>query len=327
VYIDDFLVVARTYKECNDALHTLIRLVRSLGFQISWNKVVGPTQNITFLGIVIDTRDCTLSLGEEKLRKIEQQLGDFSAKKRASKRQQQQLAGLLNWACQAVRGGKFFLRRILDCIKPLQQQHHKIKLSKEFYRDTQWWLAFLRHFNGVVYYGGGDVHHVHVDACNKACGVFWGGDWQYSVFHRDNPRASRLHINYKEVCGAVLAVTRWAPCWTNSSVIIHTDSTVTKAVLNKGRSKNSYINDLLRHMCWLSVKYNFSVRAIHVPGLINSLPDAISRLHEPGKPQALQTLLNNWHHRRGVTLCDLRDHMSVKSKYFLLQELKRSNKN
>jgi hypothetical protein len=145
-----------------------------------------------------------------------------------------------------------------------------------------------------------------------------GGDWQYSVFHKDNPRAAGLHINYKEVCGAVLAVRRWAPLWTNSTVIIHTDSTVTKAVLNKGRSRNSYINDLLRDMCWLSVKFNFTVRAIHVPGLINSLPDAISRLHEPGKPQVLHRLLNNWHH--GMTLCELNDHMSVKSKRFLLQE-------
>jgi hypothetical protein len=258
-----------------------------LGFQISWNKVVGPTQRITFLGIEIDTRDCTLSLGQEKLRKIEQQLCSFSNKKRASKQQLQQLAGLLNWACQAVRGGKFFLRRILDGIRPLQQQQHKTKLSAEFHKDVEWWLCFVRKFNGVVYYGSAGVHHVHVDACNKACGVFWAGDWQYSVFHKDNPKACDLHINYKEVCGAVLAVSRWAPLWSNSSVIVHTDSTVTKAIINKGRSKNSYINVLLRQMCWLSVKYNFTVRAIHVPGSINTLPDTISRLHEPGKPELL----------------------------------------
>lgn len=108
VYIDDFLVVARTYQECNEALHTLIYLVRRLGFQISWHKVVGPTQKLTFLGIDIDTTNCTLSLNKEKLCKIQQSLHEFSNKKRASKRQLQQLAGLLNWACQAVRGVNFF---------------------------------------------------------------------------------------------------------------------------------------------------------------------------------------------------------------------------
>lgn len=321
VYIDDFLVVAPTYKECNEALHTLIGLVRQLGFLISWNKVVGPTQRITFLGVDIDTTDCTLSLGEQKLQKIEQMLQDFSGKKRACKRQLQQLAGLLNWACQAISGGKFFLRRILDSIKPLQQQHHKTKLSLDFQKDVQWWLTFVRSFNGVVYYGSGDVHHVHVDACNKACGAFWAGDWEYTVFHRDIPRASGLHINYKEVCGAVQAVRRWAPFWANSTVIVHTDSTVTKAVLNKGRSRCAYVNDLLRQMCWLSVKYNFVLRAIHVPGLLNTMPDTISRLHESGKMQLLQRLLCNWHH--GVVNYDLSCHMTQKSLDFLLQEQRR----
>ena len=319
VYIDDFLIVARTYQECNEALHALINLVRRLGFQISWKKVTGPTQKIRFLGIDLDTRDSTLSLGDEKLQKIEQSLHQFYSKKRATKQQLQQLAGLLNWACQAVRGGKFFLRRILDSIKPLQQQHHKVKLSKEFKKDVQWWLTFLRTFNGVVYYESGNVHHVHVDSCNKASGVFWAGDWQYSVFSQDTPAAANLHINYKEVLGAVQAVTRWAPFWQNSSVVIHTDSTVTKAIINKGRSKNSYINTWLRRMCWLAVQYNFVVRAIHVPGVLNSIPDAISRLHERGKPEKLLSLLTNWKHGKPPQLMWCR-HMTQKSFGFLLQK-------
>lgn len=52
----------------------LIRMLRNLGFNISWKKVVGPTQRITFLGVDMDTRDSTLSLGEEKLT-ILQQIG------------------------------------------------------------------------------------------------------------------------------------------------------------------------------------------------------------------------------------------------------------
>ena len=114
VYIDDFLVIAPTYEICNEALHTLITLLRRLGFSISWPKVVGPTQKITFLGVVIDTTSSTLSLGTEKLGKLRERLTFFAKRKRASKLQLQQLAGLLNWACCAVRGGKFFLRRILD---------------------------------------------------------------------------------------------------------------------------------------------------------------------------------------------------------------------
>ena len=323
VYIDDFLIVAPTYEECNKALDCLINLVRRLGFAISWSKVQGPTQRITFLGLDIDTFDCTLSLRTEKLLKIREELRQFSEKTRATKRQLQRLAGLLNWACQGIRGGKFFMRRILDAIKPLQQQHHKVKLSKEFKKDVEWWLCFLFTFNGVVYYNTGQTHHLHVDACNKACGVFWAGDWKYSVFHKDLPLASRFHINYKEVCAAVEGVKKWAQYWCDSTVIVHTDSTVAKAIINKGRSKNPFINSLLRSMFWLCAKYNFSVRAIHIPGLINMIPDTVSRLHEPKMCQQLSLLLKNWSHAAVCDEIDFRNHMSEKSFMFFVQEQQR----
>lgn len=319
VYIDDFLLAAETFEECNRALHCLIRLVRKLGFQISWNKVVGPTQRITFLGMDIDTQNCTLLLGQEKLRKLEGELSEFSGKKRATKRQLQRLAGLLNWACQGVRGGKFFMRRILDAIRPLQRQHHKVRLSAEFKKDLHWWLRFLKTFNGVVYYSDCETNHLHVDACNTASGAFFNGDWQYSVFSEDIPTAKNLHINYKEVCAAVQGVERWAPFWRDSNVVVHTDSTVTKAILNRGRSKHSFVNRLLRRMFWLSVKYNFSVRAIHVPGLINTFPDTVSRLHEKGKCELLVSLLANWSHSPVSASLNVDGHMSQDSLCFLLQ--------
>ena len=278
---------------------------------------MGPTQRITFLGIDINTQDCTLLLGQEKLSKLERELSEFSQRKRASKRQLQRLAGLLNWASQCVRGGKFFMRRILDAIRPLQQQHHKIRLSAEFRKDLRWWLSFMSKFNGVVYYNRAQTHHLHVDACKVASGAFFAGDWSYSVFSEDVPLAKNLHINYKEVIGAVKGVHRWAKYWRDSDVIVHTDSTVTKAILNKGRSRHPYINKLLRQMFWLCAKYNFSVRAIHVPGLLNTIPDTISRLHEKGKCKQLAMLLANWWHSPAYFL-ELSGHMSVQSRRFLL---------
>ena len=73
-----------------------------------------------------------------------------------------------------------------------------------------------------------------------------------------------MHINYKEVCAVASAVARWAPLWAWRTVVVHTDSAVTKAILNKGRSKNAFINDVLRAVCWRSVTFDFELRAIHV---------------------------------------------------------------
>ena len=290
-YIDDFFLAFDTYEKCNEALHYLLGLLRRLGFNVSWKKEVGPAQRVTFLSVDIDTRDCSMSLGAEKLAALHEKLSRFKCRARATKRQLQSLAGSLNWACQVVRGGRFFLLRILDTIQHLRHARHKAKLGIDFKKDLSWWLTFLSTCNGRFYFRDASEVHVHVDACVKACGMFCEGDWRYSVFTEDWPAVAPLHINYKEVCSVVAAVRHWAPGWAGRTVVVHTDSTVTKAIINKGRCKNQYINDLLRGMCWQTIVFNFEIRAIHVPGLLNSLPDTISRLHQTGNIEKLGQLL------------------------------------
>ena len=86
-YLDDFLLIADT-KE-------LIKLLRYLGFSINYNKVVGPAQRITFLGVELDSNTCTLSLPQEKLETFLQQVKDFNQRKSVSKKQLLSLAGKL----------------------------------------------------------------------------------------------------------------------------------------------------------------------------------------------------------------------------------------
>ena len=308
VYLDDFLIIEESYERCLEAQHTLISLLIKLGFRISWHKVLGPSRVVPFLGIVIDTNDCSLSLDEGKLSKLESQLLCFKEKKRATKRQLQQLAGLLNWACQAVRGGRYFLRRILDTISRLKKGSHKTKLSKAFKLDIEWWLQFLRSFNGVVYYREAAAFVVHTDACLQGAGMFCSGDWCYINWKCDDKRHSQMHINYKEVLAVVWSAKRWATKWTNANVTVFTDSTVAKAIINKGTCKSPLVMNSLRDLFWLSVKYNFKLHAVHIPGQLNMLPDTISRLHEPGQVLHLQSLLSSWHHC--AYSLDLSAHMS-----------------
>jgi hypothetical protein len=296
VYLDDFFIVADTFDECRVAQNVLISLLISLGFLVSWTKVYGPSQILPFLGVVINTKLCTLSLDDSKLEKLYCKLEAFYVKKRANKRQLQSLAGLLNWACQAIRGGRYFLRRILDSINSLNQRSHKCRLSNEFRKDVRWWLAFLKRFNGTVYYRICNQTTVHTDACNVGAGMFCGGDWEYVNWQQDMPIANKLHINYKEVMAVVWAAHKWASKWVNLDVIVVTDSTVAKAIINKGTCRNKFVMGALRQVFWLSAKFNFKLRAIHVPGCINNIPDAISRLHEVGQVLRLHSLLSNWYH-------------------------------
>ena len=138
-------------------------------------------------------------------------------------------------------------------------------------------MCILCVFNGTVYFARDAEQHVYVDACNTAAGAFYQGDWVYSVFQTDLPTAAKLHINYKEVCAVVQAVRRWAPSWRGKSVVFHTDSMVTQAIINKGRSKNPYINSLLPKVAWECAKINCRISAVHVAGSTNIMADTVSR--------------------------------------------------
>ena len=126
----------------------LLQFLQDLGFQISWRKVIEPTQRIVFLGVELDTGKCEMALPLDKLEELHNLVGNFLNKRRANKKQLQRLAGKLNWACRVVYGGHTFLRRILDMMNSLESSSAKKKLTADFLADIRWWHSFLRNFNG-----------------------------------------------------------------------------------------------------------------------------------------------------------------------------------
>ncbi|KAI8496689.1 amiloride-sensitive sodium channel [Branchiostoma belcheri] len=119
-YLDDFLIIGATYEECRLAFETLLELLQHLGFEINWHKVIFPTRRLTFLGIDIDAAERTLSLPVDKLNKLRTLLCDISGRKRVSKRDLLSLLGKLNWAAKVVRGGRTFMRRLIELSKTLR---------------------------------------------------------------------------------------------------------------------------------------------------------------------------------------------------------------
>ena len=159
---------------------------------------------------------------------------------------------------------------------------------------------------------------VQMDACNTASGIYFRGDWQYTHFQYDFPSACTWHINFKELVSVLFAAHRWGHLWANSQVIIHTDSQVAKAIINKGTTNNKVVMQVLRDLFWLSVLHNFDIIAEYVPGKINDMADAISRLHEPGQLLRLDSLLGH-----SLSLWQLPYHVSYNAHLALSPQIHR----
>lgn len=73
IYLDDILLMGKTLREILKSRDTLIFVLQRLGFVINQKKtVLRPNQHLGFLGMLIDTRDMSVFLTQEKLEKTVQ---------------------------------------------------------------------------------------------------------------------------------------------------------------------------------------------------------------------------------------------------------------
>ena len=74
IFLDDLLIFKNTMEEILVARDPVIFLLQHLGFVIYFKKcVLEPTQEIEFLGMIVNSKTMTLSLPLEKVQKIKSQ--------------------------------------------------------------------------------------------------------------------------------------------------------------------------------------------------------------------------------------------------------------
>ena len=78
IYLDDMLLIGRTAENVQMYRDTVILLLQELGFVINLKKsVMTPSQEMEFLGMVINSKEMTIYLPEKKLQKVKLQYLDL----------------------------------------------------------------------------------------------------------------------------------------------------------------------------------------------------------------------------------------------------------
>ena len=278
-YLDDFGGGEVPHK-AEEAFQTLGRLLHQLGVEESPDKACSPSSSMVFLGILIDTVTMTAHIPEEKMLEIQNLLSIWAHKTTTSKRQIQSIIGKLQFASRCVRPGRIFISRMLATLRQFPKDKTTIKVPIEFKKDINWWARFFPLYNGIsiiprLQWSSPDAI-VATDACLSGCGGICGLQYFHCVFP-DFVVELQLHINALEILTVAVACKLWGREWKGKRIKIFCDNLSSVTVLNSGRSKDPFLLECMREVAFVAAQCQFEIKAVHLPGVENRVPDLLSR--------------------------------------------------
>ena len=130
-YLDEFITIGPPESVvCANSLRIMLDTCSYIGFAVNPTKVVPPSTEIEFLGLIIDTINLEVRISSHRVQEIMSELRSFLNRRSCTKRELLSLIGKLIFVSRAVKSGRSFVRRIIDLSKRIQHLHHRVKLSE-----------------------------------------------------------------------------------------------------------------------------------------------------------------------------------------------------
>ena len=280
IVLDDFLFVGESQQSCEDSLRGFEYMCQQLCIPLHPEKTVRPCQSLTFLGVEIDLPVNEMRLPHEKVEKARAAVSSLLLRKKAALREVQACNGLLHFACLAVPLGRPFLRRMFNLCRGVRRPYHRVSITKEARLDLQEWLTFLSNFNGRSLLerrrwlsDAGLL--LETDAAGSVgLGAICGSRWLAGVCPSWLCDAD---IGVKELIAVVVPVHIWSDVLACRCVTVRSDNSGVVTALNSQSSRSAAAMVWLRHLFRVTVKHDILLRAVHIPGVNNAAPDALSR--------------------------------------------------
>jgi len=301
--LDDFLTVQSPSSSGDRTMALLTHIFGKLRVPLSKTKTVGPTTELEYLGIVLDSVKMEARLPMDKVKRIIEFINHILNLKSCTKREVLQLLGHFNFASRVIVPGRSFVSYLIHLSSSVRELHHYIHLNKECKEDLRMWLNFLDEWNGVSMfyedkYSTSEDMKLYTDASSTlGFSAVFNNQW----FCAEWPECivDDASMAFRELYPIVAAAVLWGGQWKCKQIIFLCDNEATVNILNKGRSKCLYIMKLMRNMTWLALRHNFTFRARHICGKSNILADALSRFQMERFRKAAPTA--NWQPERCPT--------------------------
>ena len=279
-FLDDSLLFGRTKDEC--ILNTLdtMKMFTALGFVIHPSKsVLTPSKQIQYLGVIIDSRDMTVRLTDERKQKLTKSCKEAIKKEKSKIREVACVIGMIVASFPAVKYGPLFYRALEEDKKHALKMNkgnfdESMILSKDSKSELQWWLD-----NVPVAYN--DIHETEPDLVMNTDSSLKG--WGCSLDDKStggpwNEVEKKSHINVLEIKAAFLALQCFKTSFQGKHVRLMVDNTTAVACINKMGTNHSIECNRITYQLWeWCIENNIWISAAYIPTYENVIADAESR--------------------------------------------------
>ena len=283
-YVDDFaFFFSFSDNGINEKWNNVLQFMRYLGIPLSASKIKSPCTCITILGFQIDTASKLITIPVEKQQAILDIISSVLNKTKISKHLLQQLLGKLCFAARVLRMSRPFLRRLYQRLAAYKSDHQKLRLPSDCRNDLLTWRQFfvcplgpLKLFNH--HFIPDSVLHLFTDSSLYGFGGIFGSEWIVGTWDDHfSEQVKSNSITFLEFFPIIVSLVVWSKELSGKKILFHCDNRALVDVLNKLSASDKGILRLLRFFVVKCVTYDIEVKAVHVPGKLNVISDALSR--------------------------------------------------
>eukprot|EP00117_Sycon_ciliatum_P034800 scpid21606/ scgid26485/ Integrase/recombinase xerD homolog len=289
-YLDDFLNVSPPHLPVAEHHRSLILdMLRYLQIPVASEKVEGPSTCLTFLGLELDSLTFEIRLPSAKHGAYLGKVNGLLQSGMASRRELASVLGNLSFAARAIPVGRTFLRRLYDLDRATSNlpKHKVLTLSAGAVNDLKWWQRTLSVWPGKSFFlldkwTKAPNLQLQTDASgNQGYGAYFQGRWIRGAWL---PHQHSESIQYKELYAIVIATSTWASEWKSLRIEFQCDNSAVVDCIKSGTSRSPPMMSLVRCLYHLCVAHDCLISAVHIPGVTNTIADALSRNLVAGIP-------------------------------------------
>lgn len=234
-YLDDLLIIGKSYPECYKSLSNSVELLTSLGFIINKEKSnLIPAQKIEFLGFCFNSLNMSISLPLHKKQSIVEMLKHFQKLSSCKIREFSKILGKLVAASPAVKYGWLHTKQLekqkFVALKNNNNNYDKTMLIDPCIKqEISWWIKSIGGSNRDIKTKPYSVE-IFSDASRTGWGGFCGGSGTHGFWSKEE---RRYHINVLELLAAYYALKTFARNLTNSNILLRIDNVTAISCINK----------------------------------------------------------------------------------------------